>query len=84
MRTPMKETQILISDVANGWIVNHVTTKECLTFIADTPQACVNIVKNILEENHETVKIPDSISHSSPGRIYLDSRGEPPKSPERR
>ena len=84
MRTPMKETQILISDVANGWIVNHVTAKECKTFIADTPQSCLHIVRNILEENYEAVAIPDSISRESSGRVYLDSRGEPPKFTEGR
>lgn len=84
MKQLAKETQILISDVTNGWIVNHVTAKECKTFIADTPQACVDIVKNILEENYEAVEIPDSIRRSSAGRVYLDSRGEPPQSSERR
>lgn len=84
MRTPMKNMQILISDVSNGWIVNHVTDKECKTFIADTPQSCVDIVKNILEENYETVTVPDTIKRSTSGRIYLDSGGEPPKLTEGR
>ena len=80
----MKETQILISDVLNGWIINHVTNKECTTFIADTPQACLTIVKNILEENYETVEVPDTIRRTSAGRVYLDSGGEPPKLTEGR
>ncbi len=78
----MKDLQILISQVDNGFIINVVTPKDVKVLIGDTRESVAKIVESVLEGQHEGIEIPDSIVRSTPGRIYHGPGGTLPKSSE--